>query len=142
MGVLVLVMGTLKRRQRNHAHMEGARYIREAYTQAANFTLREFDSKSWPGRVTPSVIEGKGKHRIAGELYEVNDEMLRRLDKFEQRGRYYKRITVKLMDGKLAQMYVHMPHSGKKPRARPRFISYSNRERASWSETFPQAIPS
>jgi gamma-glutamylcyclotransferase (GGCT)/AIG2-like uncharacterized protein YtfP len=105
-GHLVFVYGTLKRGERNHHRMAGARFVGPAITRDSAFTLIEQASVSAPGRTTPSVGTG-GAHRIAGELYDVDDTLLAALDRFERVGTDYERRTVWLAGGASAQIYLH-----------------------------------
>lgn len=130
---LVFVYGTLKRGERNFDRMAGACFIGPATTRDAAFTLREYDSVSRPGRLVPDVSAG-GEHRIAGELFEVGDDLLAALDLFERVGVDYERQTVALADGQLAQMYLHSPKSVRP--ARPALsLARIEGDVVSWSET-------
>src|SRR5690606_6957335 len=64
-------------------------------------------------RVYPGVMMASQtslpKGRIVGEVYEVGDKLLERLDKMEGVGINYDRIEVSLTDGTKAQMYVKRP---------------------------------
>jgi gamma-glutamylcyclotransferase (GGCT)/AIG2-like uncharacterized protein YtfP len=107
---LVFVYGTLKRGERNHHHMAAGRYLGPVSTRQAAYALHEYPSVSAPGRIAPSVEAG-GRHRIAGELYEVDDAHLGRLDGLERVGVDYFRTTTELADGRLAQIYLRAPES-------------------------------
>jgi gamma-glutamylaminecyclotransferase len=106
-GKFVFVYGTLKRGERNHHRMAGARFVGPAVTRDAAFTLIEQASVSTPGRTTPSVSPD-GAHRIAGEIYEVDDTLLAALDDFERVGLDYERRTVALADGHSASIYLRL----------------------------------
>jgi len=112
---LVFVYGTLKQGQRNHHHMAGGRFLGPASTRRAVYALFEYPSASAPGRIAPSVEEG-GTLRIAGELYEVDDAHLARLDILERIGVDYQRKTAELDDGRVAQIYLREPQSLRPPR--------------------------
>lgn len=107
---LVFVYGTLKAGERNHRHMAGARRLGPATTRHAAYSLFEYPSGSVPGRIAPSV-EACGSHRIGGELYEVDDAHLARLDILERIGTDYLRTTAELTDGHLAHIYLRAPQS-------------------------------
>jgi gamma-glutamylaminecyclotransferase len=109
-GHLVFVYGTLKRGERNFDRMAGARFIGPAVTRGAAYVLRKYDSVSRPGRLAPDVSEG-GEHRIAGELFEVDDALLAELDRFERVGTDYERRTVALAGGQTAGMYLRSANS-------------------------------
>ena len=133
MGHLVFVYGTLKRGERNFDRMAGARFIGPANTRDATFTLREYDSVSRPGRLVPDVSAG-GTHRIAGELFEVDDDLLVALDAFERVGVDYERQTVVLADGRSVQMYLHSANSVRPTRLQLTLVRIEA-EVVSWSET-------
>lgn len=105
MQTLVFVYGTLKRGERNHHVLAGAAHLGAAVTEEARFTLREYASTSSPGRLTPSVEAG-GKHRIAGEVYAVDADLLARLDRLERVGVDYQRQAVPLASGDMAEIYL------------------------------------
>lgn len=93
----VFVYGTLLRTEPNHRKMSGARFVREARTEPA-FTL--FDLGPFP-----ALHEG-GATAVVGEVYEVSDEQLGDLDRFEGVPRLYERVLVRLEDGETANAYV------------------------------------
>ena len=104
-----------------------------AITRDAAFTLREYDSVSRPGRLVPDVSAG-GRHRIAGELFEVDDALLAELDAFERVGVDYERKTITLETGQLAGMYMHSPLSLRLARPTPT-LARVNGDLVSWSES-------
>lgn len=131
MGKFVFVYGTLKRGERNHHRMAGARLVGTAVTRDAAFTLTEQASVSTPGRTTPSVSPG-GAHRIAGEIYEVDDTVLAALDSFERVGLDYERRTVALADGHSASIYLRLA-SRPEPRPATSFVHLDG-DVVGWSE--------
>ncbi|MGV3491516.1 MAG: gamma-glutamylcyclotransferase family protein [Devosia sp.] len=137
MGHLVFVYGTLKRGERNFGRMAGARFVGTAATRDAAFTLREYDSVSHPGRITPDVSAG-GVHRIAGELFEVDDQVLAALDRFERVGTDYERQAVALADGQVAQMYLRAANS-LRPAKPVTALARTDGEVVSWSEFLTSA---
>ena len=86
---ILFVYGMLKRGQRNHFLMRGARFLGEAVT-APEYTL--LDLGPFPG-----LIPG-GSTAVHGELYEVVPELLERLDRHEGVPRMYMRWPIN-MDG-------------------------------------------
>jgi len=90
----VFLFGTLKRGCPNHDDLDlGPCYVSEARTIDA-FPL--YITDRW---YSPVVVDEPGSgHRVSGELYEVDDEMLARLDALESVGlpRGYRRITVRI----------------------------------------------
>jgi gamma-glutamylcyclotransferase (GGCT)/AIG2-like uncharacterized protein YtfP len=59
--------------------------------------------KSYRGYPTLHRADG---HSVSGEVFEVSDEGLRRLDKWED---HYRRVLVQLADGTTADAYVVDP---------------------------------
>ena len=104
----VFVYGSLQRGEANHRMMNGARFLARVRTTAA-FEL--FDLGAFPAMST------KGSTAIEGELYEVDADLLGRLDVFEGCPRLYQREVVALDDGTSADGYV-MPRQrvGQAPR--------------------------
>ncbi len=87
----VFVYGTLKRGLSNSRYLSGQRFIAEARTQP-NF--RMVDCGGYPGMYTAT---GNGLS-IAGEIWEVTDECLARLDLLEDiAGGEYERVLIPLL---------------------------------------------
>lgn len=102
----VFVYGTLMSGGRNAALMADGRLIDpQAVTGEAVWNLVQFNSASSPGRQTPGLRAG-GAFRIAGEVWEVADEGLARMDRLEQNGRRYQREVIALRGGGTAWIYV------------------------------------
>jgi gamma-glutamylcyclotransferase (GGCT)/AIG2-like uncharacterized protein YtfP len=129
---LVFVYGTLKTGERNHRHMAGARLVGPATTRHAAYSLFEYPSASVPGRIAPSVEAG-GSHRIAGELYEIDDAHLARLDILERIGVDYLRTTAELSGGHLAHIYLRAPQSTRSALASLSFTTIEDGV-ANWSD--------
>ena len=104
----LFVYGSLLSGERNHRVLEGAHFIGEART-APRFSLH--DLGSYPAMVA------HGTHAIAGEIYEVDELTLARLDTFEGHPSYYERCTTALEDGGMAETYL-LPRdqAGRAPR--------------------------
>lgn len=104
----VFVYGTLKRAHRNHFLLEQATFVGDGQTVGQ---FRLFHA-GFP------VLRPRAKHgevcrynaRVRGEVYEVDDETLHRLDRLESEGRMYHRKSklVRLDDGRMmmAQLYI------------------------------------
>jgi gamma-glutamylcyclotransferase (GGCT)/AIG2-like uncharacterized protein YtfP len=75
---LVLCYGTLKKGYSNHRCISEQKYICKAKTAESNFQLYNVGGGAYPA----AVISEKGRH-IEGELYEVDDEGMKRLDWLE-----------------------------------------------------------
>lgn len=93
----MFVYGTLLAGEENHDVLGGARRVGRGRTMPA-FELR--DLGAYPG-----LVEG-GSREVVGEVYEVDDEMLRALDDFEDHPRLYRRTTITLADGRRVETYV------------------------------------
>jgi gamma-glutamylcyclotransferase (GGCT)/AIG2-like uncharacterized protein YtfP len=92
---LLFVYGTLKRGQPNHARLQGARWLGEAWLEGAClYDLGPF----------PMAIAAEG--RVTGELYAVPLEVLPLVDAFEGCPRLYQRHWLPLADGRQAWVYL------------------------------------
>lgn len=96
----VFVYGTLLRDDYNHRHLDGARFICEAMTPPC-FELRHLGG-------FPAMLE-RGSTSVVGEVYEVDDDILRRLDRLEGHPRFYHRAWIDLSDGERVLTYVMTP---------------------------------
>ena len=94
--MLLFVYGTLRRGQSNHSQLADARFIAEARTEP-RFELVDLGGY-------PALVEG-GSTAISGELYELDGDLLARLDEFEEVPRLYERKQISLADGR-AYVYV------------------------------------
>lgn len=89
--------GSLKRGFKNHAQLARATFVGECQT-APRYRLLVFGAY-------PALSEGD--HEVAGELYAVHQRTLFELDRFE--GQAYRRASVELADGSVAQAYFLVP---------------------------------
>src|SRR5262249_32620583 len=108
------IYGTLQRSERNAHRMATARYLRDAVTRDAAFSMGLYQSKTFQGRSTPDVRAG-GNVRLAGELYEVDDTLLAELDAFERLGIEYVRPPVVPADRSAAETSRHAPAGAEPP---------------------------
>ena len=93
----VFVYGTLLAGERNHHVLDGARLVAEARTRAG-FTLYDFGT--YPGMVA------RGGYAVAGEVYEVDEPVLARMDRLEGHPRFYRRTSIRLDDGSTVEAYL------------------------------------
>jgi gamma-glutamylaminecyclotransferase len=93
---LLFVYGTLMRGEANHGQLGGARFV-ETVRTAPDFEL--VDLGEYPAMLA------NGRDRIAGEIYEVDDGVLARLDPFEASASYG-RTAIPLDDGRQVQAYL------------------------------------
>jgi gamma-glutamylcyclotransferase (GGCT)/AIG2-like uncharacterized protein YtfP len=94
--MLIFVYGTLRRGQPNHAQLQGARFVGRAHTE------QRYEVVDVHGY--PALLED-GSVSVSGELYEVDDALLRRLDAFEEVPEVYERKSVSLTGNQHAQAY-------------------------------------
>ena len=98
MSTLVFVYGTLKRGRENHGWIEKQRFVSEARTKPL---YRMFDLGGYPG-----MIRAKDGMAIEGEIWEVDEAGLARLDVLEDtEGGEYERVLIEL-DGEFASRRV------------------------------------
>jgi gamma-glutamylcyclotransferase (GGCT)/AIG2-like uncharacterized protein YtfP len=76
MSRVIFVYGTLKRGGSNHRHLQNAKYLGDAETTRG---YRMYDAGGYPALVRDTT----GTVHIPGELWEVDDRHLARLDRFE-----------------------------------------------------------
>ena len=97
----VFVYGTLRQGFGNHRLLEGATFIGPA-TTAAEFTMLHLGA--YPGLIHD------GTTQIVGEVYEVDADQLRHLDRLEGHPDFYHRIPARLADPALeVELYVLPP---------------------------------
>ncbi|AKF85013.1 gamma-glutamyl cyclotransferase [Myxococcus fulvus 124B02] len=96
-GTRVFVYGTLLSGEPNHHLLRGARLVGQAQTMP-RFTL--YDYGPFP------ALASKGKHAVAGEVYEVNAPMLAALDRLEGHPRFYQRSRITLDGGARVEAYL------------------------------------
>ena len=89
----LFVYGSLRRGRENHDELDGAEYVGPARTEPRYRLVQQEGYRA--------LIEGD--RTIEGELYDVDEEMMSRLDEFEGNG--YRRSTVALADGSNAFAY-------------------------------------
>jgi gamma-glutamylcyclotransferase (GGCT)/AIG2-like uncharacterized protein YtfP len=96
----VFVYGTLMRGQRANHMLAGAAY-------AGEFTLEDhamYDLGRYPG-IVPRAGE-----TVFGEVFFVSEEMLAKMDEYEEEGSLYRRVAVRLRGEKgalTAQAYIY-----------------------------------
>lgn len=110
MSTKLFVYGSLKRNESAHSFLEhyGASFVKEAFTKS-KYHLYQI---SWfPGMVIDELMAGKG---VYGEVFEVSDACLERLDQYEGSPDLFRRETITLEDGSEAVTYIYVqPFSGK-----------------------------
>lgn len=104
----VFVYGSLKRGFANDSYLTTARFIRAGKT-APVFTMVSFGG-------FPGVFRG-GSTAIEGEVFDVDDATLERLDRLEGHPRFYRRQPIEV-DGERMLGYL-LPRSAKQQRDLP-----------------------
>jgi gamma-glutamylcyclotransferase (GGCT)/AIG2-like uncharacterized protein YtfP len=94
---VVFVYGSLLRGEANHGRLAGARFVGPA-TTAPHYELVDLGEY-------PAMIVG-GATAVIGELYAVDTNMLRRLDRFEGHPGSYRRCRILMADGAGAEAYL------------------------------------
>jgi gamma-glutamylaminecyclotransferase len=103
----VFVYGSLKRGRYNNDLLRESRFIGERNTHDETWIMRSLGG--FPGVVKEH--HGALSASICGELYEVDDNTLARLDRLEGNGHFYNRELVRLRDeSEPAWMYVLINH--------------------------------
>jgi gamma-glutamylaminecyclotransferase len=93
----VFVYGTLMKGEHHHEVLKEASFVGLAETEPT-FELVQID-------YYPALLP-QGATRVIGEVYEVDDAMLAKLDELEEVPDYYVRELVRLADGSEAHVYV------------------------------------
>jgi gamma-glutamylaminecyclotransferase len=94
---MIFVYGTLLRGESNHRLLRRATFIREATSQPS-FDLVDLGA-------FPAMIAG-GQTAVCGEIYEVDEATLTRLDHLEGHPSFYVRTTIMLEHGLEAETYL------------------------------------
>ena len=84
----VAVYGSLRKGFGNHGLLEDSIYVGEGITEA-RYTMLHLGG-------FPGVVK-KGNTSITVELYDVDDETLRRLDRLEGHPNFYERLPVRVL---------------------------------------------
>lgn len=100
---LVFVYGTLKRGHHNHSVLGNSRLVGNWTTEPK---YKMYDLGSFPGVVYP------GDKSIKGEIFEVNDETMVRLDNLEGYPHLYGRFMIETDYGP-AYIYIFNMKSGR-----------------------------
>jgi gamma-glutamylaminecyclotransferase len=93
----VFVYGTLRRGEVNHHLLAGAKYLGNHRTEP-RFTM--YDLGAYPG------LGRGGSTMVAGEVYQVSEAVLCRLDRLEDYPRLYDRVLIASPYGR-AWIYVY-----------------------------------
>jgi len=88
--VLLFVYGTLLRGEPNHPQLSNAVFVRSARTEP------RYELVNLGGY--PALLED-GTTAVSGEVYDVDPELLARLDEFEEVPELYERKSIRLIEG-------------------------------------------
>lgn len=97
----IFVYGTLLKGGGNHRLLTTARFAGAARTAPA-FELRDLGG-------CPGLVLG-GTQAVMGEVYEVDEPTLAALDRLEGHPRFYRRSSIALEDGAVAEAYLLPAH--------------------------------
>jgi gamma-glutamylcyclotransferase (GGCT)/AIG2-like uncharacterized protein YtfP len=90
----LFVYGTLKQGFGNHDFLENAKFLGAYDTSNANYRMVSLGN--FPGVIE---LDGQDEHcYILGELYEVDDATLAKIDMLEGNGHFYTRKVIDLSD--------------------------------------------
>lgn len=97
----IFVYGTLKSGKINHKKIKhsGCRYVADGFTHDKTFQLKETRGGIPVALGTFGDRDQSNSHRIAGELYLVDTDVVPDLDGFEQNGVLYRRGKMRIMVG-------------------------------------------
>ena len=87
--MLLFVYGTLMRHLSNHNYLKSSLYLGECSTFDKYVILID-------GSI-PYLSTSKNIYHIKGELYEVSDDILKKIDELEDEGNWYKRKNLKII---------------------------------------------
>lgn len=109
MSEYVFVYGTLKNGYCNHRLLDNSKYLGEAYSVLERFEMRAPEIGGFPF-VTEVGHKSKNKGRVYGEVYEVDEKTLKRLDVLEGHPSFYTRHkkNFKLVDGKEVSAWIYL----------------------------------
>lgn len=97
--IKVFVYGTLMSNRWNHCYLNGQKLLGDAKLKG----FEMYNVASFPG------IVRNGKGYVLGELYEVDHDSLKTLDRLEGEGTMYKRTLEKvLIEGREEEAYVYV----------------------------------
>lgn len=119
---LVFTYGTLKKNFHNHHFLENQKFLGKASTIGNKFEL--YDNGFFP-----MVVEVKNGQNIEGELYEVDNRCLKRLDYLEGVPHHYDRkiIKVKKENNEEEKAIIYIYQRDTKNLIKYRGTSWSNR---------------
>ncbi len=88
----LFVYGTLKKGMCNHHYLKNAKFLGKAVTKAPFPMIA-------PMKWYPYLLDQQGKgYRVEGELYEVDEETLAKIDELEEYPSYYTRRWIDVED--------------------------------------------
>jgi len=129
---LVFVYGSLKKGFGNHSVLGSSRLVSESVTVDAAYDMGSF-------RAYPACVKN-GENVIHGEVYAVNRNTMRNLDRLESNGVFYNReqVDVRLLnENKTVKAWVYFLIDNAPPRCpRVKTISVNDTKALSWANPF------
>lgn len=98
--LLVFVYGTLLAGERNHHLLDRSQLVASTKTRPV-YTLHDLG-------LFPGLVAG-GAHAVVGEVYEIDEPTLARLDRLEGHPDFYCRASISLDNGMEAEVYLLPP---------------------------------
>lgn len=97
--IKVFVYGTLMERRSNHFYLLGQKLL--GISRLDRYTM--YQVRSYPG-----IIQKDGKY-VIGEVYEIDANTLKKLDRLEGEGTLYKRVKETIrMNGNMIKVYTYV----------------------------------
>ncbi|WP_321428774.1 gamma-glutamylcyclotransferase family protein [uncultured Methanolobus sp.] len=96
----LFVYGTLRKGDPNHAHLKDSHFLCSTQT-AGKYVM--IDLGAFPGVLKHEDISQMPVSAIMGEVYDISEETLEKLDRYE--GEWYYREEIRLENGLAALMY-------------------------------------
>jgi gamma-glutamylcyclotransferase (GGCT)/AIG2-like uncharacterized protein YtfP len=96
----VFVYGTLKKGYHNHYLLDGCEYLGNSELDGYGLYYSGNSKYSFP------VADIMINHSVSGEIYLVDDEVMKQLDRLESNGTMYHRKYLTLANGQKAHVYI------------------------------------
>ena len=94
----IFVYGSLRKGLKNHHYLENSEYIEE-FISDEEFYLLAYENLNFPYLLEELAIN-KPKTKIKGEIYKINDNVLKKIDNLESNNEIYQRKIHKFSNNK------------------------------------------